>query len=162
MKSLLKRLSAVLLSLVLTVACLSVAVKADNDTFEDASFYETQVGELVAPKAESDNSYESVLAASDFSAASEDIKAQVDGVVDKNEVLFNVTVPADGLYKLGITYKGLGEDNGDFVFGLKIDGKYPFVEAEKLNLFRIFCDEPGGNRKDAQGNEFSPRQIHYD
>ena len=162
MNSLLKRLSAMLLSLVLTVACLSVAVKADNNTFEDASFDETQVSELTAAQAGGETSYESVIAASDYSAASENVKVKVNATVGSKPVSFKITVPNDGLYKLGVNYKGEGSDNGDFVFGLKIDGKYPFDEAQKLNLFRIFCDEPGGNRKDAQGNEFSPRQIHYD
>ncbi|MBO4433018.1 MAG: dockerin type I repeat-containing protein [Clostridia bacterium] len=41
MKRLLKRLSALSLSLVLTVVCLSVSVKADADTFKDASVTET-------------------------------------------------------------------------------------------------------------------------
>ena len=162
MKSLLKRLSAMVLSLVITVVCLSVAVKADNDTFEDASFDETQVSELTASPAGGEKSYESVLAASDFSAASEDIKVKVNASIGNKPVSFKITVPSDGLYKLGVNYKGAVSDNSDFVFGLKIDGKYPFDEAQKLNLFRIFCNEPGGNRKDAQGNEFSPRQIPYD
>lgn len=152
-----------MLSVILTVVCLSVSVKADNDTFEDTSVDAPVVTAEKTPKAASgDRSYASRLAGYNFSKATEDIKTKINTVVSKKGVSFKITVPADGLYKLGINYKGLGEENSDFVFSIKIDGKFPFSEAEKLNLFRIFRDQPGGNRKDAQGNEFSPRQIHYD
>ena len=213
MKSLLKRLSALTLSLVLTVVCLSVSVKADEDTFEEAAVNEietvgseefvvdsevatdtevdaidgleanNEIGavndletnievDAAVPETDAQNDvavidnsntpYETVLASAEFPTAVNDIRVDVNAVVGKKGLSFDITVPASGLYKLGINYKGEGEDNGDFVFGLKVDDNYPFSEAKELNLFRIFCDEPGGNRKDAQGNEFSPRQIHYD
>lgn len=152
-----------MLSVILTVACLSVSVKADNDTFEDTSVdAPVATAEKTPKEASGDRSYASRLAGYSFSKATEDIKTKINTVVSKKGVSFKITAPADGLYKLGINYKGLGEENSDFVFSIKIDGKFPFSEAEKLNLFRIFRDQPGGNRKDAQGNEFSPRQIHYD
>lgn len=148
MKRLLKRLSALTLSLILTVACLSVSAKADG-TADGTSTAVT-------------GSYADVSASFAFPAATENIEVEVGAVLGEEGVSFDVQIPSDAVYTLGIEYKGTGEENGDFTFGVKIDGQYPFSEAEDLKLYRIFRDHDEGVREDAQGNQFSPRQVPYE
>ncbi len=137
-----------MLSLMITAVCLSAPAKADEVT--DAT--STAVT----------GSYEDVSAAFEYPAAQENIEVDVGKVLGEQNVSLSVQIPEDAVYTLGIEYKGMGEENSDFTFRVKIDGKYPFSEAEDLKLYRIFRDKEGGNRKDAQGNEFSPRQVHYE
>lgn len=153
----LKRLFAVVVSLMIALLSLSPMAAADNDEVE-----QNDVLDIAENSGTDDKAYENVSSVYSFSPAQESIKTEINSVLGSEDIQFAVKTENDGLYTLGINYKGLGEENIDFVFSIKIDGEYPFAEAEKLNLFRIFIDEPGGNRKDAQGNEFSPRQIHYD
>ena len=148
MKRLLKRVSALMLSLMITAVCFSAPAKADEVT--DAT--STAVT----------GSYEDVSAAFEYPAAQENIEVDVGKVLGEQNVSLSVQIPEDAVYTLGIEYKGMGEENSDFTFRVKIDGKYPFSEAEDLKLYRIFRDKEGRNRKDAQGNEFSPRQVHYE
>lgn len=77
-------------------------------------------------------------------------------------VTVSVEVPAGagGLYALHMLYQVTDTGIDEMELSLQLDGAYPFTEAEKLKLPRIFCDEEAA-RTDAQGNEFAAKQVIY-
>lgn len=50
------------------------------------------------------------------------------------ELIWNIEIPKDGLYKIGFNYKQDTVINGSSYRSLKIDGKYPFEEAERIKF----------------------------
>lgn len=66
------------------------------------------------------------------------------------EIAWTVTVPQDGLYKLGFSYKQNFANNGLVYRWLKVDGETPFAEAAAIGFayrtgwqFQSFADEEG-------------------
>ena len=77
---------------------------------------------------------------------------------EKNESFrCNVNVPDESWYCIEITYKAAKIDTGEISFGLLLDDKYPFKEAEQYTLPRLYEDS-GEVRKDGIGNEFAAVQ----
>ncbi len=78
--------------------------------------------------------------------------------ISSESVKFNIDIPLSGLYKLGFSYKALGQATSNLVFGIKLDGSYPFEESNKLELPRMW--KLGEKKRfDGLGNEFSPEVI---
>lgn len=50
------------------------------------------------------------------------------------ELIWEIEIPIDGLYKIGFNYKQDKVINGSSYRSLKIDGKYPFEEAKKIKF----------------------------
>lgn len=94
-------------------------------------------------------------------AFDETATAKVNKTVSDKAVEVKVDIKKDGLYKIGFSYKALGEGTADLVFGLKLDGKAPFKEANEFELPRMWqlSDE---KRVDGLGNEFSPEVLSYE
>ena len=107
--------------------------------------------------------YEEYLAAFENIAekASDSATAEVNAEIKDTPVSVNISAPSAGLYRLGFTYMAVGEGTSDLVFGLKVDGDYPYSEATELELPRMWTlsDE---KRVDGIGNEFSPEVLAYD
>ncbi len=57
------------------------------------------------------------------------------------EVIFTVDVPETGLYCIALDYFPLADSNRDILFGLHINGKAPFTEANSCVLSRVFKNE---------------------
>ncbi len=148
-----KRILALTLSsvMLLSASAFGTLAAEDGGVTEEAA-------DVIAEQG-SEGSYESYLSAASYPAATEAITSEINGTVSGSEISFEITVPADSAYNFGLSYKGIGEEEGDLVFGMKIDGEYPFDEAKNLTLFRIFKNEEGGNRIDGLGNEFAPKQV---
>ena len=74
-----------------------------------------------------------------------------------------VEAPAAGWYTLGYTYSGVvGTSGADIELGLRLDGQYPYSEAERFVLPRIWVND-GDLREDSNGNQFAPEQKeHYE
>jgi len=106
--------------------------------------------------------YDKYLNAYDYPVATKDIDVKINKTLSENNITFEITVPQTAFYKFGLNYKALGNQTSDLVFGLKIDGKYPFSDAKKLNLFRMYTNHKDGNRIDGLGNEFTPKQVPYE
>lgn len=70
---------------------------------------------------------------------------------------YTVNIEKAGLYNLQIGYYPLKANGGDLKLGLQIDGKYPFDEAERLELPRFWRDK-GEIRTDEYGNQQAPEQ----
>lgn len=74
---------------------------------------------------------------------------------------YNFTVPADGLYNIKLCYLALKGKGNDINFGLELDGKTPFTEAERLILPRMYKDD-SEEHYDEFGNQYSPEQQEAD
>ncbi|QYR21417.1 extracellular solute-binding protein [Paenibacillus sp. sptzw28] len=72
-------------------------------------------------------------------------------------VEYTVDIPQDGFYQMGMTYYAMEGKRSSVLRDLRIDGKYPFIQAKKLEFMRMW-KEAGPVWKDNQGNEFNPRQ----
>ncbi len=77
---------------------------------------------------------------------------------ESGEVSWRINVPQDALYTIGLNYYNLPGREDRIELGVKIDGSYPFDEAENIELNRLFADD-GDVRVDGYGNEFAPNQI---
>lgn len=83
---------------------------------------------------------------------------------------WTVSVPKTGWYKVGFTYSGVeGVGSGsDMELSLKVDGQYPYSEAQNFVLPRTWVDviedyngdgTPDQVREDTKGNQFAPEQA---
>lgn len=70
---------------------------------------------------------------------------------------YTVDVPADGFYQKGMTYYALKGKHASVLRNVRIDGKFPFFQAKKLEFQRMWR-EAGPVLTDNQGNEYNPRQ----
>lgn len=76
---------------------------------------------------------------------------------EEGTVLYEVNVPATGLYNIKFDYYCLPNKNNPISLGLKIDGKVLFEGMEEFDLPRVFEDD-GDVRVDGIGNEFAAAQ----
>ncbi|MCC3376569.1 extracellular solute-binding protein [Cohnella sp. REN36] len=82
-------------------------------------------------------------------------------VVWKEEVdwvEWQVDVPADGFYNIEVTYYPIEGKRSSIDRSVKIDGAFPFNEAQRLTFPRMWADqaEPSRNR---QGDDIRPKQV---
>lgn len=157
MKKINLKLLVFVLTLALMISSLVVIVYAD----EKAGNSVTNTDILEQTAETNENSYAKYLESNNGGFAKTDIKNQVNTSLDNKNIEFKVSVQEDGLYNIGMSYKAVDNGSGVLEFGLKVDGKYPFAEAENFYLSRIYCDE-GDNRVDGLGNEFAAKQIPYE
>ena len=155
MKKFSRKILICLLSFIFAVSPFWTVTFAENDgeTTED-----------VLPSIQSASNtgdYEEYRESFDFPMADEDIEVSIEKTLQNADIEFQIDVPKDAFYCFGMNYKALGTPTSDLVFGLKIDGEYPFADAKKFNFLRIYTNQEGGNRVDGLGNEFAPKQIAY-
>lgn len=102
----------------------------------------------------------SIFSVISVSAEVLDNTVTVEKEVSSEAVSFNIDIPTSGEYKIGFSYKAKDKATSNLIFGLKIDGGYPFEDASKLELPRMWSlsDEI---RKDGLNNEFSPEVLAY-
>ena len=129
------------LTLAILFSCAGVGASAENT--EQAAVD----SEIVIPDAEiqtviTENSYLSYLEANkNVGFASQSVKTQLGATVSPDAASCQIDVPNDGLYNIGMSYKAADNANGVLEFGVMIDGAYPFDEAKKLYLSRIYVPE---------------------
>ncbi len=156
MKTKFIKIGALLCSVTMLLSTASVVAFAEESTTETA-------GEITPVSSEqSSDSYEAYLKNyGDVVSAENSVKTDLDLTVKEDPADFTVNIPADGYYNFGISYKAADKDSDHYIFGLKVDGEYPFSEAKKLELYGIYTNKKGGNRVDGMGNEFAPKQVIY-
>lgn len=112
---------------------------------------------------ENDGSYSSYLSLyKDVAATTNDIVYDLNNIVlDTAPIEFEINVLEAGNYYIGMNYKSMDDIMSDFRVGIKIDGKFPFDKAEKIDFPRMWCDEEGSALFDDMGNEFAARQVQY-
>ncbi len=76
---------------------------------------------------------------------------------ETGKATWSVTVPAAGWYGVAFTYSGVEGGSSDMELGLQIDGNYPYAEAERFVLPRVWVND-GDTRQDSNGNQFAPEQ----
>ena len=152
-----KRIIAVLLT-VLFVFASAFTVFADSASVSDYSVY-------------SENSYSASkrdikIIGTDYSSVSgAKVKVQDDFFGSRvlrleNEtgvVTYKFSSSGDACYNLKLFYGTIEGSGSDIRIGIKIDGKYPFSEAEELSFKRSFQNS-GDVRADKWGNQFAPEQ----
>lgn len=81
-------------------------------------------------------------------------------VVGQNgEVSFNFDIKKQGLYCLKLRYYPVESKNFDVKIGIKVDGSYPFEEAESITLKKIFINKNDKKTYDNRGNEILSEKI---
>lgn len=73
-------------------------------------------------------------------------------------VKWTFDVPEEGLYNISLNYMPVPGFSGDIDLQLKINGEYPFNEAQNLSIYRLWKDA-GDIKKDNRGNELRPDQV---
>lgn len=118
---------------------------------------------LVESKTDIENSYATYSSNfGDLEYAQQSVNVDINKELNQNSksLRFNVKIPSDGLYTVGLSYKPLDDSIVDITLALKIDGKNPFYEANRLTLPRIWKDSEFG--KDSSGNQFVTEPKPYD
>ena len=128
MKKICFKFSVFLLTFALVISSLGIIAYADEK--EGNSVTNTDVLEQAVETSE--NSYANYLEQKGKNFADEEIKLDVNATVSTEPVEFNINISEDGLYNLGFSYKAVDNGNGSLELGVKIDGEYPFSEAENL------------------------------
>lgn len=78
---------------------------------------------------------------------------------EHNNSKFSFSVTEEGFYNLILSYYPSKSGTANIQIGVKIDGEYPFLDAEKLICFRSWKDASNKWRVDSLGNEFTTEQI---
>lgn len=76
---------------------------------------------------------------------------------ESGSVSYKFSVPEDAGYYLKLFYGTIKGSGSDIRFGVKVDGSYPFSEAQELSFKRSF-ENSGDVRADKWGNQFAPEQ----
>ena len=81
---------------------------------------------------------------------------------NKNTAKFRFNTNQEALYNLKLVYYPQVTGTSDIKIGVKIDGEYPFSEAENISCHRNWKDSSDEWRTDSKGNEFTSEQIQAD
>ncbi|MEF2243712.1 extracellular solute-binding protein [Paenibacillus sp. IITD108] len=78
---------------------------------------------------------------------------------DSGTVHWDVYVPEEGLYQIGIRYFPVEGNNSPIERELLIDGSAPFIEASRLVFSRVWRSEHVQAERNARGDDLRPRQV---
>jgi ABC-type glycerol-3-phosphate transport system substrate-binding protein len=78
---------------------------------------------------------------------------------EESTVVWNLNVPADGLYAINVLYYTITGKSSDIERSLTIDGEQPFTEAAALVFPRVWKDGEEGIRQDINGNDVRPESV---
>ncbi|MGO4373887.1 hypothetical protein AB4Z21_24615, partial [Paenibacillus sp. MCAF20] len=78
---------------------------------------------------------------------------------ESGAIHWDIDVPEDGLYHLGLRYFPIEGNTSPIERELLIDGSAPFEEASRLVFSRVWRNETSGFTQDARGNDLRPRQV---
>ncbi len=101
-------------------------------------------------------SAESVYTATDGTYNAEKAEALLE---ENQSVTFDVSVPADGKYRIGIDYTPVSVRNETVDYNLKIDGESPFETDMELSLPVDFYDDGDKFAEDSEGNQIPPELL---
>lgn len=154
---------AFLLCILMVCSCSMVTLKANE---RDMASAEGEIPEILQESlvpTEGDETYADYLNKySSSPMASEDIYVSLNKKLVYESLTFQVQVPADSFYNIGISYMAIDESMNDIELGLQIDGAYPFAAAGGFVFPRMWKDSEAENHVDDYGNEFAAQQIPYD
>ena len=77
---------------------------------------------------------------------------------DENSwVEYEVSIPSDGFYQIGMDYYALEGKRSGLVRSIQVDGEYPFYQAKQVEFQRMW-QEYGDPWYDNQDNEYNPKR----
>ncbi|WP_139997146.1 extracellular solute-binding protein [Paenibacillus paridis] len=91
-------------------------------------------------------------------ASSEEGEAALRWGNEQGWVEWTFEVPTGGWYELHFDYKPLEGGNASVVRGVQIDGRYPFVESERIELERLWKDSKYPYDSNEIGQQIRPAQ----
>ncbi len=93
-------------------------------------------------------------------ASDNSVSFEADNLIWENgkELNFDVSVKTTGVYELLIVWKPI-ESGVNPQLSVKLDGNYPFDEAQKIELLREWKDASDEPRTDKVGNQYAPEQV---
>lgn len=154
-----KRYLALLVSITLVLSSCYIVSNATNGA-EDNMQEEIEEDLIIE---QDDGTYAAHLDAYAASPmATEDIDVPLDVLLSSEPLSFNVEVPHDGFYRIGMSYMAVDDAMGDLEVGMQIDDNYPYTAAKDFMFPRMWKDAEVENNVDDYGNEFSAQQIPYD
>lgn len=135
-----------------------------------------QVGVAAAPAnySEYKSSSTSVTSAGDdlkvkgsdfFASSNSKITAENDGSITlgaDETVDYKFNVPSDSTYNIKLSYAALTDNKLKLNVGIKLDGDYPFEEAESLSFPTAWNNETNDFDSDEKGNQLTPKQVMAD
>lgn len=81
-------------------------------------------------------------------------------IPESGDIAFDVVVPEAGYYQIKTTYLNILGRSSSIQRGVKINGEYPFVEAETISLHRFFKDAFNvSNGREKGKSDIRPKQI---
>lgn len=89
----------------------------------------------------------------------EDAATPVVATEDSGAIHWDIDVPEDGLYHIGLRYFPMAGNTSPIERELLIDGKVPFEEASRLVFSRVWRNELNMLEQDAKQNDLRPRQV---
>lgn len=150
------------ISLSLAVCMLSAVAftaTAEQATL-DGSFKEAVISKSV-DKGEITDYYGYKNSISGEALSSSEVKVKIGKALSSKEpITFSAEIPQQGLYSVVFNYRAIDSGTASMEFSFKVDGSYPFSEAEKLSLPRIWRDDE--KRFDGMGNQISSKHIAFD
>lgn len=163
------RIISVLLSVIICICAMALPVFADNTETEfdfavkdkaNHTEYNAYLTKNTAKNATAplEISVENYSVSSDSASVYEEALIWNDG---KGTVSWSFSVPETALYNLEIVWKAMST-GVDITLGVKLDGEYPFAEAEKISLKRAWKNITEKPRTDAQGNEYAQEQTEIE
>ena len=79
---------------------------------------------------------------------------------EREEISLRFFCEEAGLYQLQLTYYPVADKGLNMEYGVFLDGKIPFSEAQYLTLSRIWADASApGSKRDMAGNDIIPEQV---
>lgn len=75
------------------------------------------------------------------------------------EISWSFNVDKAGLYCIKLDYFPLESKNSSIEFGLKVDGQYPFAQAENLILKKLYKSKSDKKTFDNRGNEILSEKV---
>ena len=168
-----RRIALLVLAVQFIMLYMSVAVAATEDTTSPAATdaetggflsYADYIGRYadVSRQAESFSvngaGYISVTGEAEALESFEGNPAPSLRVSESGSVTYEVSVPADGLYNIGLYYYPIQGKGGDIERTLYIDGSLPFDEASGFSFSRIWKNAVDTIETNSRGNDVYPQQ----
>lgn len=122
-----------------------------------AKGYEEYYDKISSPASDSASINVTEYSAKNMKVSKEDNyqgQSKVTVITDtKGEISWKFDIPSDGAYCLKVDYFPIESKNSQIEIGIKIDGKYPFKEAENITLKKLYKNLSDEKKFDNRGNE---------
>ena len=172
----LKKLTLVMVLMIL--ACLWVAFKPAQILVQAEEVSETPTllsGNYVLVKAEWEamgfsaySDFTQIITPEAFTGEGLETLAESQGyshpayrLADDTPVSFEVSVPGEGLFRLGIDFYSLSDDYLDLELAVQVNGEIPYLESQQILLYKTWHNPDQQFSTDRYGNDFYGAQEQW-